>query len=76
MAVGVSNPYRAKGVPFKPWWTVDHYGGEKIYHGRYWFKWQARLASVGVLKVEYGPDQVGCRDHVGQADAPGLGAPT
>lgn len=48
------NPYRAEGVPFKPWWIVDHYGGPSpIVHGRYWFRWQARLASMGVVAVVY-----------------------
>lgn len=48
----MNNPYAARGVEFKPWWTVDYFAGSKIYHGRYWFRWQARLASLGVLKVE------------------------
>lgn len=50
-----SNPYRAD-VPYKPWYAVDYYYGHRMIHGRYWFRWQARLAAVGVLAVEHVPE--------------------
>ena len=52
MVPPLNNPYAARGVTYKPWVAVDHYAGSRIVHGRYAWRWLARLASVGVLRVE------------------------
>jgi hypothetical protein len=45
------NPY-ASARSGRTWEAVDYYAGSRIVHGRFWFRWQARLFAMGVLKVE------------------------
>lgn len=49
------NPYAARG-PHRPWLIVDFGTCPPIVHGRYHFKWMARLAAMGVLDVVYQDD--------------------